>query len=36
VGGNPAKLICTIDAFIQRQRKILQEHPELFPGVLLK
>lgn len=32
VGGNPAKVICSIDEYIQRQRKILHEHPELFPG----
>jgi acetyltransferase-like isoleucine patch superfamily enzyme len=32
VGGNPARHICTIDEFVQRQRKLLREHPELYPG----
>ena len=33
VGGNPAKTICSIDEYVQRQRKTLHEHPELFPGL---
>lgn len=30
VGGNPAKVICSVDELVQRRMTLRQEHPEYF------
>jgi acetyltransferase-like isoleucine patch superfamily enzyme len=36
VTGNPARVICTIEAYIEKHRRQMQGHPEWYPGLKLK
>lgn len=33
VAGNPAKVVCTIEEFIEKHKRQMQEHPEFYPGL---
>lgn len=35
VAGNPAKVVCTIDEFIEKHKIQMQAHPEFYPGLRL-
>jgi acetyltransferase-like isoleucine patch superfamily enzyme len=31
VGGNPARVICSVDELVQKRKKLAIAHPEYFP-----
>jgi maltose O-acetyltransferase len=33
VAGNPAKVMCTIEEFIEKHKRQMQEYPEFYPGL---
>ena len=33
IAGNPAKIICSLEEYIQKHKKQIKEHPEWYPGI---